>query len=277
MLETTAHKAFQRSSGAARLQLRRSMNSDRLAGLHQSGSAKVFLHRLPAPQAVFLNTSGGLTGGDSLRYQIGLEGPVSLAASTQTAERAYASISGEASVEVSLSLDAGARLDWLPQETLLYDNSSLRRSTRVFMAKDASLLLWEMVVLGRPAMGERPQYLSFSDRRLVTCADVPVWAESLRVTPDTLVQRQGAAILGPANCFATLAFIDPEAEAMAASVRQCLDPGLCEWGLSAWQSRLILRLTGADSWKMRKQFARIYTCLRQKALPRVWQMNGDIE
>ena len=74
---------MQRSAGVARV----SIDGGRLTGLAQSGSAKALLPRSygPAPEVVFLNTSGGLTAGDTLDYQLDLGPATRATATTQTA------------------------------------------------------------------------------------------------------------------------------------------------------------------------------------------------
>ncbi|WP_201157171.1 urease accessory protein UreD, partial [Rhodobaculum claviforme] len=154
---------MQRSRGAAAVRLA----GRRIVDLRQSGAAKAFLPRshAPVPEVVFLNTSGGLTAGDRLEWRLELDAATAAVATTQTAERGYAATGDPARVVVDLRLGAGAALDWLPQETILYDNARLGRRTRVEMAADARLVWAEMLVLGRVAMGEQLAEVSLHDRR----------------------------------------------------------------------------------------------------------------
>lgn len=276
MLDRADDYMLQRSQGMARVVLRARGGRAALSELHQSGSAKAFLPRGAADEAIFLNTSGGLTGGDRLCYALDLAAGLRFVATTQTAERAYASSGPLAEVSVSLRLGAGASLDWLPQETLLYDRSALRRETRVDLAQDAALLLCEMVVLGRHAMGESLRDLRFHDRRRVFRDGRPVWAESLTLDTAILQHRDGAALLADARCLAVVALIAPGAADAAPALHPLLAAEGVESALSAWNGKLILRLTARDNWPMKRQLARILTQLRGRPLPRVWQMNGDI-
>ncbi|TMV42689.1 urease accessory protein UreD, partial [Thioclava sp. BHET1] len=162
-------QTLERTRGRAAVVIGCARGRMRLEGLHQSGSAKAFLPRVhdPVPEVVFLNTSGGLTGGDRLSYSLRLGAGAAAVAATQTAERAYRSGAGHAELEIALELGAGAALDWLPQETILFERSALRRRTRVEMAADARLVLAECVVLGRAAMGEVLSDFTMSDWREV--------------------------------------------------------------------------------------------------------------
>ena len=114
-----------------------------------------------------------MTGGDGLTYALSLDQGAQAVATTHTAERAYASAGGAARVEVRLQLAAGASLDWRQQETIQFDRTALTRRTLADMAADArlpmpdcrcqtadtSLLMLEMLVLGRAALGEQVRTL----------------------------------------------------------------------------------------------------------------------
>ncbi|MEO8244432.1 MAG: urease accessory protein UreD [bacterium] len=243
----------------------------RLVDLHQSGSAKVMLPRTggPVPEVVYLNTSGGLTGGDRLDYAIDLGPDCRALATTQTAERAYASTGDAAAMTFHAKVDAGARLDWLPQETLLYQHSHLSRRTTIDLAVDASCLLAEMIILGRPAMGEVVTSARLTDHRMITRANRPVWAESLTLTPEILTSS-APALLNNARAFAVICLVAQGAEDAVAPVRAALDLG----AVSGWDGKCVTRLAATDGWTLRGQVAKILHLLTGQALPRVWASGG---
>lgn len=277
MFDGAAQHGLQRSHGVARVELAARNGRAALRDLRQQGSAKVFLPRGGAvDEAVFLNTSGGLTGGDRLNFSFDLGAGLRFTATTQTAERAYASPGDAARVTVDLRVGAGARLDWLPQETIVFERAHLARHTRVQLDPGASCLLAEAVVLGRLAMGEAPVAAQLFDRREVTCAGRPLWNDALHITPEALAQRNTPALLGDARCLAVIALIGPGAEDAAPALRPDLAAEGCATALSAWNGRLVLRLAAHDIWPLRQQMARLLSRLRGCPLPRVWQMNGDI-
>ena len=177
MLDLTPRIEQQRSRGRALAAFALRDGQTRLADLHQSGSAKVILPRVSGtvPEAVFLNTSGGLTGGDSLDLRLEVGPGCRVLATTQTAERAYQA-QGPARVSVTAQVGAGGRLDWLPQETLLYQHSHLLRRTEIDLAPDAGCLMAETIILGRLAMGEVTRTAHLTDHRRVTRLGRPVWA-----------------------------------------------------------------------------------------------------
>lgn len=262
---------IERSHGSARLVFHRSGVWTRLERLHQSGSAKAFVHPSGSgPDVMFLNTSGGMTGGDRLSYALTLGEGCRVTATTQTAERAYRSTGGSAVVEVTHEVGPGAHLDWLPQETILFDHSALNRRTTVALGTDASCLLLEAVVLGRAAMGEVVRTLTLSDRRAVLRQGVPVIHEPLILGTDAL--QAGIGVLQSARAFAGLALVAKGAEARLPAVRAVLDEPGVNAGASGFDGKLTLRLMAADGWPMRRQILRALEVLRDCPLPRVWQM-----
>jgi urease accessory protein len=263
--------AFQRSHGVVRLSFRRAGAWTKLEGLRQEGSAKAFVHPGEVgPDVVFLNTSGGMTGGDRLHYGLALGDGCRVTATTQTAERAYRSDAGAARVSVAHEVGAGAHLDWLPQKTILFDGAALERVTTVSLAAGASCLLLEAVVLGRAAMGEVVRRVSFFDRRQVFRGEVPVLVEPLRLGDAALVA--GLGVLQGARAFASLALVADGAEARVAAVRAVLDEPGVSAGASGFDGKLTVRLMAADGWPLRRQILRVLEVLRDSPLPRVWQM-----
>jgi urease accessory protein len=261
----------QRSHGSARLSFRVLGGQTRLEGLHQSGSAKAFCHTIDGrPEVVFLNTSGGMTGGDSLGFSLTLGEGCVVTATTQTAERAYRSDQGPAQVTVDHRLGAGAHLDWLPQETIFFDRSALRRTTSVHLDRGASCLLLEAGILGRAAMGETLSQLDLADRRQVFRGTLPVLIEPLRLTDTAL--SAGSAVLQGARAFASLALVAQGAEARLDALRAVMDEPRVSGGASALDGRVMVRLLAVDGWPLRRQILRLLAVLRAGPVPRVWQM-----
>lgn len=263
---------MQRSRGEAAVALARSAARTGPTVLSQRGSAKAFVHAMPeGPEVVFLNTSGGLTGGDSLALRLDLGAGVGATATTQTAERAYRSAGGPARVDITMTVAAGARLDWLPQETILYEGASLDRRTVIDLAPGATALALETVVLGRAAMGETLARVALEDWRELRLAGRPLHIDPLRLTSRAL--RGGAAGLGGARAIGTLVFVAPDAEDRLAPLRRLLDEPGATAAASALPGRIVLRALADDAWPLRRLMVRALRYLRDgRPLPRVWQI-----
>lgn len=265
---------MQRTRGRAEVALAAAPGGARLTHLHQSGSAKAMLPRVhaPRPEVVFLNTAGGLTGGDKMRFALDLAPGAQATATTQTAERAYAASGGVAELEVDLKVGAGGALDWLPQETILFENAALTRRTKIALEGDARLLMVEMIVLGRVAMGETLHNAFLHDTRMVSRDGRPVLAEPLRLSAQTLARRGAAAGLRGGRAIATLALVAPGAEDALGPLRAALPGQGYEAAASAWNGKCVARFIGADAAALRHGLARAITTLRGGPLPRVWQI-----
>ena len=278
MFDLPARSAPQRSKGRAFAAFTLRDGRVRLADLAQHGSARVMLPRVagPVPEAVFLNTSGGLTGGDVLAYALDLAPGVRLSAATQTAERAYASNQGSAEVQVTARVGAGGRLDWLPQETILFDASHLTRSTEVDLAGDASCLLCETLVLGRTAMGEVVHSARLTDHRLIRRDGRPVWAETLRIDPAVLARRDSPALLDGANALGVVALVAQGAEDAVAALRNLPAVPGARMAVSGWDGRCLARVMAPDGLTLRKAVAQMIKTLSARPLPRVWLSGGTL-
>lgn len=268
MLDATAPIRMQRSRGVATVRL----GPRGLVDMAQSGAAKVMLPRIAQgrPEIVFLNTSGGLASGDRLDYRIGLAAGTNALATTQTAERAYRADDTPAEVSLCLQVGPGSWLDWLPQETILYDGARLKRQTVVDLGSGAGCLLLEAIVLGRIAMGEVIRNLRLTDRRIIRRNGRMIHHDALALDDAALSRLQGPAMLGDARAMAALTMIAPHAPDLLAPARAALtEPGVTG-AASAAPGRLILRLLSRDNWPLRQQIHRLLRVLRPEPLPRIW-------
>lgn len=274
-----------RARGRARVSARRRNAASVIGDLHMSGSSKLLFPRAQgALQAVYLNSSGGVTGGDAFEIAATACAGAHLALTTQAAERVYRALPGETGrVDTKLTLEPGARLDWLPQETILFDGAALDRRLSVEMAEDARLLLCEPLIYGRAAMGERVTDLRHADRIDISRGGRLVWADRLRLTGDAAAHLADPAIAGGAQAMATVVLAAPGAAAQVAPLRAMLPatgaptgdpPGdLCHGGVSALDADLlVLRMLAIDGFELRRHLCPILRRLSGAELPRPWMI-----
>jgi urease accessory protein len=267
---------FQRVSAQGHLAVKVSAGRTRIARLYQEGAAKI---RMPAVngdplEAVLINTAGGLTGGDRLAWQLDAGPGSSLVVTTQACEKAYRAGDGHAEIATSLSAGAGARLCWLPQETILFDRSALRRRIDAELAPDAEALLLEATIFGRGAMGEQVATAMFSDSWRVSVGGTLVHAEAFTVGPDAGAALGRRAALGSATATATLLYVSPVAAGLLEAARRIVEP--CG-GVSAWRvagtGKLLARLAADDGYALRQRLVPLINLLNGEAgLPKVWSV-----
>ncbi|HYZ32485.1 MAG TPA: urease accessory protein UreD, partial [Crenalkalicoccus sp.] len=148
----------QRAVGGFELRLGPGPGGAVLRALEQRAPLRVLFPR-PEPGepllAAVLNCAGGIAGGDRLTQSVRLEAGARATLCTAAAEKAYRSLGPAAELATRLELGPGATLEWLPQETILFDGARLTRRIEFRLAEGARLLAAEMLVFGRAARGER--------------------------------------------------------------------------------------------------------------------------
>ncbi|MES0812533.1 urease accessory protein UreD [Roseibium sp. SCPC15] len=266
---------MQRVRGTARIRFANSSNKTRLADLYQSGSAKVRLPKVyNQPQtAVLINTAGGLTGGDELKYDVTADEDTHVIVTSQTAERAYKSSSGIADVTGTFTVNSGAVLEWLPQETILFDASRLKRTISANLLSNARLLMVEALVLGRKAMGEKVRSLTFRDSWRIRRDGKLVFADDVRLDGDPVHFFEGPATASGGLAVATLVDCAVDAEDRLSLARTCIDDLPTEEthaAASAWNGLLTARFVSRDGRKLRDSLMKFLTGYRAAELPRVW-------
>lgn len=262
-----------RTRGAAAARAIRRDGSSRLASFRQEGSLKLLWPHGDGEdplEAVLLNTAGGLTGGDRLDLHLSAGAGSWLRVSTQAAERIYRTVSGPAEMTVDLQVESGGRLDWLPQETILYDGGAIHRRLRLDLGSGARALLAEPVILGRRAMGERVRRAWFRDRWEVIREGHLVFADRLRIGEEDWPAAGAAAMLGDAGAWASLLLVAPEAEARLDPLRRLL-PGRAGASLLR-EGVLFARLLAEDGFALRRSLIPALELLGNRALPKVWRL-----
>jgi urease accessory protein len=265
--------APQRAKGVARLATKSVDDRTRIDVFYQEGAGKI---RIPesfdgSMEAVLINTSGGLTGGDRIDWEVNAGANTKVTVTTQACERIYKSSGGDAHVAARLSAAAGARLHWLPQETILFDQGALSRTLDADLAEDAELIALEAILLGRKAMGETVAYASLRDRWRVRRNGRLIHAEDLHLSGEIDHLIRGRATLSGNLAFATLLYVGARAEAVMANLHVLLGERLA--GASHWKGKLIVRMAAEDGFALRKILVPSVSLLRNgEPPPKVWNI-----
>ncbi|OWU68758.1 urease accessory protein ureD [Marinibacterium profundimaris] len=263
-----------RAMGQVRLSAKRRGAASVLDGLHQQGSMKALFPRPrgPALDAVLLNTGGGITGGDRFDVAATAGADTRLTITTQAAERAYKAQPEEIGrVRNRLVLGARATLDWLPQETILFDGAALdRRLSADLQGPDARLLLVEPVVFGRHAMGETLRRGRFTDRIDIRRDGQLLFSDRIALTGDIAAHLARPGIADGAGAMATVIIADPEAGRLLDRARETLPT---TGGASLVRDGLLLaRLLAPDGFTLRKHLLPLVAALSTIPLPRTWTL-----
>jgi len=221
------------------------------------------------PEAVLVNTAGGMAGGDHFEVDVALAPGARLAVTTAAAEKVYRSLGSDARLEVTASLGEDAELVWLPRETILFDRARLARTITVTLAADARLVVAETAVFGRTTMGESVRCGAFADRWRVRRGGRLIFAESFRLEGAVSARLGDAAIAGGRRALGTV-LMTPGSQASADAVRDAAGGFAGEVGVSAWNGTLLTRLAAADGACLRHDLVLVLAALGHRALPRLF-------
>jgi urease accessory protein len=241
----------------------------RRRSVHERGPLRVrFPNADPvALEAILMNTAGGIAGGDALTVEIAVGEHARLVAGTAAAEKVYRSHGPDAQLSLTLRIAAGARLHWLPQETILFDRARLTRHIEVDLAADASLVLAEALVFGRAAMGETVETGAIVDHWRVRQDGRLVFAESTRLT-GAVMDRLRKPVVANGGCGLATVLIAPGTDDCLERVRACADLA-GQVGISAWNGIAVARLCAPDGAALRRDLINLLAALNV-ALPRLW-------
>jgi urease accessory protein len=263
--------AANRARGAVKFDVHLVEGVTRRRHLHESGSLRV---RFPSPEAdglsaVFVNTAGGVAGGDHFEIDNATGEGSRLTLTTAAAEKIYRAPGHQARIEIALRAAAGSHLAWLPQETILFDRARVSRAIDIDLAEDASLLLCEIVVFGRSAMGERVLQGEFVDRWRMRRGGRLVFAETVRLDGDIGEKLRQSAVAKAGVAVGT-ALIVPGDEALVERIRELSESFGGEVGISSWNGFAMARFCAQDAARLRADMMAVLGRASGLALPRLW-------
>lgn len=262
----------QRSNGVGHLSVKRTDNATRIAKLYQEGCAKI---RIPSSssdnlQAIMINSSGGITGGDRLEWKFELQDETALTVTSQACERVYASSHDVGKTDISIAIGKAAKLAWLPQETILFNNGAFHRTIDIEMEKDAELLMVEPIVFGRKAMGECVVSGTLKDSWRIRRSGSLLHAEEAFFEGDIHQQLCSRSVAAGQVAMASLLLIGDHAESVVCPAREIVGRS---GGVSFWNGKLLARIITQDSYSLRKKLVPLIRLMNRDAnMPKVWAL-----
>jgi urease accessory protein len=230
-------------------------------------------------QAIVLHPPSGIAGGDHLAISATVETGAHAQLTTPGAGKWYRSGGTEASQVISLSVAEGATLEWLPQETIVFDGVRARMETRVSLAADSRYIGWDILCLGRAAAGERFEKGRFDLFFGVDRSNQPIWIERGGFDgSDPMLGSPagwaGATVCGTLQC--TFPELPQQAAALLQALRAIAPADGANYGITALPGLLVARYLGDNSEAARMWFAELWKilrpacCGRPAVIPRIW-------
>ena len=230
--------------------------------------------------SVVLHTAGGMVGGDRLSQIIHLEPNAHALLTTASASKVYRSQGKQARQTIQLQVDAGACLEWLPQETIIFNGAIYRQDLRVELAPGGSWLGWEITRLGRSARGEMFLQGEWRSHTEVWQQGIPLWIDRQWLPAGREILNSPHGLAGQ-PVVASLVWVgqgvSPEIIEKARRLWTA-SQGQGEAGVTGLISGLLCRYRGASTVEVRNWFTEVWQLLRLSLLgrpitkPRVWQV-----
>ncbi len=271
--KTLNSQLLQRSRGSLRISFKPSPGDRTVLGnLYQQGCLKA---RLPkqsskAHEAVMINTSGGLTGGDALTINAAWQPETCAAITTQACERIYKSTGEDATITSQLMVGENATGCWLPQETILFEGARLSRRTHVKLSESSTFVACEAVIIGRPAMGEYVHTASLRDEWIIERDGAIAFIDRVNLTGDVSALLDEAAIAGGARAFASVITAGHDTGRHCEVARQVIDEHGAFGGSSDLGGVCLTRVLAPSGHELRRTIMPMLAGLCGTELPRVW-------
>ena len=273
--DSVSDDQLQRSHGAARLAFANRDNRNSIVERYASAPVRILTPSIQGgiPEAVLANTSGGIAGGDTSHIDILVAQNSQALVTGQAAEKIYRSIDMPASIRTVIKIEDGSTLEYLPQESILFDGAKLNRAVNISLGARSCLLLSEMFVLGRWAMNEDFIRGIFLDRWSIDVAGQPIWREGLRIEGG-LFSLSSSLGFANARALATIFYAGANAAEVLGLARDVIGP---MGGATIVRGMLVVRMLGNEAGMLKQQLSEIISIIRAAALgrpaevPRVWR------
>jgi urease accessory protein len=226
-------------------------------------------------QSIVVHPPGGIVGGDRLALEVAVGAGAWAQLTTPGATKWYRSADAPAQHSLAFTVEAGATLEWLPQETIVFDGALAALETRVVLRRDALFLGWEITCLGRRLAGEAFCRGQLRQEVTIVRDGRRQWTERALLAGDAPLLRAAVGLNG-ASVFGTFLAAAPQVSddlVLACREVNC-DNG--EGSITRLPGLLLARYRGASPEDARQYFAALWACTRRLLTervavpPRIW-------
>jgi urease accessory protein len=252
--DSTSDRHLERAEGLGRIVLGRLAQRTRIIDVFQKSPVRIMLPKEPGgniEEAVLINTGGGIAGGDRLEYEITVLQNASIAVSSQAAEKLYRALDEPARIRTKLKVIEGAKLAWLPQETIVFNAARICRNTEIEVSSGSELLALEWIVLGRAAYGEEMTGGHIAENWRAKRDGKLIWADNFRVTDEVFEHLQRKALLSECKAIGTLIYFGPHLDKRLEFWRTIVPSRLCYCAVTAVNGLIVTRVATTSSSDLR--------------------------
>lgn len=252
--QKSSDKQLQRANGSCRIVVAGAGKGNRIVDLYQQSPMRVVFPRTDgdrSQEAVLVNTSGGVAGGDHLQLNVTALSGASIVVTTQAAEKIYRALDEAAHVTTQLNVGDGAKLAWLPQETILFNRVRLSRRIEIEISPGSELLALECLVLGRAAHGEKLSAGAIVDTWQVRKNGRLQWGDTFRLTDEVFSQITRKALLSDSTALATLLYFGSNLEGWREFIRAHSVSFDCQCGATLVGGIVVARMAARSSFELK--------------------------
>jgi urease accessory protein len=246
---------LERANGAGRIVLTGSASGTRISEVYQKFPISLMFPRIGddvVKEAVIINSSGGIAGGDRLEIEVVALDNAAAVVTTQAAEKVYRALDRPARVGTKLRACGTAKLAWLPQETIVFNQARIHRQTEIDLCSGAELIALEWLILGRAARGEEVLSGYISDSWRIKRDGHLIWADGFRVSDEMFAQLHRKALLSDWKAVATLIYFGPGLDTRLRILREITASLDCCCAATIVGAIIIVRVAAAVSSDLRR-------------------------
>ncbi|MBI5612353.1 MAG: urease accessory protein UreD [Gammaproteobacteria bacterium] len=225
-----------------------------------------------------LHPPGGMVGGDRLEIDLDLKLGAQALLTTPSAGKWYRSARRQALQQIHARLADDAHLEWLPQETIVFDGAYVRQSQHVELAPRATWLGWDITRFGRSARNERfltGEWRNFTE---VWRDGRPLWIDRQRIAGGDRLFDATYGLAGQPVVGSLVWLGQPVVAAVIEAARAAwrASPRSGEAGVTRLTQGMLCRYRGPSSAEARQWFGEVWDLLRQTfrarpaCSPRIW-------
>jgi urease accessory protein len=226
--------------------------------------------------AIIVHPPAGIAGGDELEITARLEKKAHALMTTPGATKWYRSAGPRAYQHIRFSVDSGACVEWLPQETIVFDGALAELRTNVQLFGDGCYIGWEILCLGRAGAGECFTKGEYRARTVIERDGKSIWLERAQLQGGSPALASPVVMAGQSVAGT---FIAASSRFEDGLLELCRDarPLTGSGAVTAMPGLLVGRYLGASSEAVKNYFAQLWRVLRPvlagrpAAEPRIWR------
>ena len=224
--------------------------------------------------AIVVHPPGGIAGGDELTLEVKTEKNASALLTTPGAAKWYRSAGPRATQRIAFAVNG--TLEWLPQETIVFDGALAELECEVDLAADAGFIGWDIVCLGRSGSGERFSRGTYRFSTQLRREKKLLWLERGRIDGGGRLLHSPAGLAGN-TVFGTLfaSFLSFDRDVLASMRKEKPPEG--EGSVTLLPGIVLARYLGDSSEAARRYFSALWRILRpvlagrEAYEPRIWR------